>query len=113
MSGVVAVDARQEASGDCAGLMAASGLMTSSLQSSSIGLDGGSARVEHAALGSLPTARRTPREACISYIGGAGANKDGLQAQPAARRRVGVLESKDQENLFRSRNGTAGALWRT
>ena len=33
-----------------------------------------------------------------SYIGGAGANKDGLQAQPAARRRVGVLESKDQAN---------------
>ena len=26
------------------------------------------------------------------------ANKDGLQAQPAARRRVGVLEAKDQEN---------------
>ena len=39
--------------------MTASGLM-SSLQSSSIGLDCGSARVEHAALGSLPTARRTP-----------------------------------------------------
>ena len=56
VSGVVAVDARQEASGDCAGLMAASGLMMSSLQSSSIGLDCGSERVEHAALGSLPTA---------------------------------------------------------